>query len=102
MSIFLPTEFHLADPIVCGDYAACGLGTKYEERLQKYVQTGETQYIFQNESDKACFFHYANYSKYKDISNRQAPDRTLMDEAMKIAANESLHGYQRSLAGMIY
>ncbi len=25
-----------------------------------------------------------------------------MDEALKTAANESLEGYQRSLAGMIY
>lgn len=42
-----PVELHLVDvdPIV-GTYAACGSGKKYEERLQKYVQTGNTQHIF--------------------------------------------------------
>ena len=88
----LPFEMHLWDPIV-GKYAAAGPGTKHKARLEKYLQTGDTNYIFKNELDKACFYHDAAYSKYTDVANRQIADKKLMDECVRIANDTSYDGY---------
>lgn len=97
----LPFELHLMDPNV-GRYAACGPGTKHYERIKKYIETGDTTNIFKNELDKACFYHDSAYSKFKDVSNRQVADKKLMDQAIGVANNESIDGYQRALAAMVY
>jgi hypothetical protein len=97
----LPFELHLIDPIV-GKYSACGPGTKHQQRIQKYIETGDTSNIFKNELDKACFYHDSSYSKYKDVPNRQIADRQLMDQAIIIAKDETKDGYQRALAAMVY
>ncbi len=39
----LPVKLYLADPIVW-TYAVCGPGKKHEEKLEKYVQTEDTQW----------------------------------------------------------
>ena len=36
-------------------FSACGLFTKNKERIEKFMQTGNTDFIFKNELDKACF-----------------------------------------------
>ena len=36
-------------------YSACGTLTKNKEKLQKVKETGDSQYIYQSELDKACF-----------------------------------------------
>ena len=36
-------------------YSACELFTKNKERIQKFKETGDSQYIYQNELDKAYF-----------------------------------------------
>ena len=38
-------------------YSNCGIFTKNKERMQKCKETGDSQYIYQNELDKACFQH---------------------------------------------
>ena len=38
-------------------YSACGRFTKSKERIQKFKETGNTEYIYKNELDKACFQH---------------------------------------------
>ena len=38
-------------------YSACGQVTKNEERIQKFKETGDTNYIYKNELDTACFQH---------------------------------------------
>ena len=38
-------------------YSACGLFTKNKERINKFMQTGNTDFIYKNELDKACFQH---------------------------------------------
>ena len=49
---FMP-EMHLQQPGFT--YSACGPFTKLTERIKKFEQTGDTQYIYRNELDKACF-----------------------------------------------
>ena len=36
-------------------YSACGPFTKNKETIEKFMQTGNTDFIDRNERDKACF-----------------------------------------------
>ena len=49
-------------------YSACGLFTKNKERIQKFKQTGDSRYIYNNELDKACFQHNMAYGDFKDLA----------------------------------
>ena len=35
-------------------YSACGPFTKNKERIEKFMQTGNTYFIYKNELDKTC------------------------------------------------
>ena len=48
-------------------YSACGPFTKNKETIEKFMQTGYTDFIYRNELDKACFQHDIAYSKTKDL-----------------------------------
>ena len=49
----LMPEIHLRQPgFTCSAY---GPFTKNIERIQKFKERGDSQYIYQNELDKACF-----------------------------------------------
>ena len=47
---FMP-EIHLRQPQFT--YSSCGPFTRYEERIQKFKETGDTNYVFKNDLDKA-------------------------------------------------
>ena len=47
-------------------YSACGSFTKSKERIEKFMKTGNTYFIYKNELDKACFQHDIAYGKSKD------------------------------------
>ena len=49
---FIP-KIHLKQPGFT--YAACGPFTKYKERIQKFKETGNANYIYKNELDKFVF-----------------------------------------------
>ena len=34
------------------------------------MQTGNTDYIYKNELDKACFQHYMAYGDFKDLAKK--------------------------------
>ena len=51
-------------------YSACGPFTKNKERIEKFMQTGNTDFIYKNELDKACFQHDMVYGKSKDLAKR--------------------------------
>ena len=72
------------------------------QRIQKFIQTGDTNYIYRNELDKACFQHDAAYSDSKDLAKRTQSDKVLKDKAFAIANNPKYNGYQRGLASMVY
>ena len=38
-------------------YNACDPFTNDQERIEKFMQTGNTNFIYNNELDKACFQH---------------------------------------------
>ena len=49
------------------------------------MQTGNTDFIYKNELDKACFQHDMAYRKTKDLVKRTQSDKVLKDRAFKIA-----------------
>ena len=57
-------------------YSACGTFTKNKERIQTFKKTGDAQYIYQNELDKACFQHDIAYGDFKDLTRRTTSDKT--------------------------
>ena len=56
-------------------YSACGPFTKNKERIEKFMQTGNTNFIYKNELDKACFQHDMPYGKSKDLVKRAQSDK---------------------------
>ena len=83
-------------------YPACGPFTRNKQRIRKFMQTGNTNYIYKNDLDKACFQHDMVYDKYKELERRAQPDKVLKDKAFEIASNPKYDGYQRGLASMVY
>ena len=73
-----------------------------EERIQKSKETGDSQHIYQNELDKACFQHDLAYGDFKDLTRRTASDKILRDKAFNIAKNPKYNRYQRGLVSMVY
>ena len=64
-------------------------------------QTGNTNFIYRNELDKACFQLDMAYCKSKDLTERTQSDKVLGDKAFKIASDPKYDGYQRGLASMV-
>ena len=93
-------EIHLRQPQFT--YSACGPFTRHEERIQKFKLTGDTNYVYKNELDKACFVHDAAYSDSKGLTKRTVADKILKNRAFDIAKDPKYDGYQRGLASMVY
>ena len=96
---FMP-EMHLRQPEFT--YSVCGPFTKHKERIEKFMKTGNTGFIYKNELDQACLQHNMAYRDFKDLAGRTASDKVLRDKAFKIAKNRRYDGYQRGLASMVY
>ena len=96
---FMP-EIHLRQPQFT--YSACGPFTKHKQRIQKFKKTGDTNYIYKNELDKACFVHDAAYSDSKDLTKRTVVDKILKNKAFDIAKDPKYDGYQRGFASRVY
>ena len=90
-------EAHLRD-LKVGTYSACGPFTRHEDRINRFIETGDTDILYKNELDKACFAH----DDSKDLNERTAADKTLRDKAYEMAKDPKYEGAQRSLASMVY
>ena len=93
-------EIHLKQPGFI--YSACGPFTEHKERSEKFMQTGNTDFIHRNKLDKACFHYNMAYGDFKNLAKRTASDKILRDKACKIASNLKYDGCQRGLASMVY
>ena len=80
-------------PVVCSQ--------KTKERIEKFLKTGNTNFIHRNKLDKACFQHDIAYGKSKDLAKRTQSDKFLRDKAFKIASDPKYNSYQRGLASMV-
>ena len=96
---FMP-EMHLRKPGFT--QSACGSFTKNKERIKKFMQTENTDFIYKNELDKVCFQHDMAYDKAKDLVRKIQSDKVLRDKAFNIARDPKQDGYQRGLVSMVY
>ena len=93
-------EMHFRQPgFTC---SACGPFTKNKQIIQKFMQTGDTKYIYRNELDNACFQDDMAYEDFKDLKRRTQSDKVVKYKAFLIASNPKYDGYQRGLAAMVY
>ena len=56
-------KMHLKQPGF--NYNVCGPFTKNKERIERFMQTENTDLIYKNELDKTCFQHDMAYGKSK-------------------------------------
>ena len=96
---FMP-ETHLKQPGFT--YSTCSPLTKNKEGIEKFMATGNTDFIYRNEVDKACFQHGMAYGNSKDLMKRFNSDKVLRDKAFKYAMNPKYDSYERALASMVY
>ena len=96
---FMP-EMHLRQPQFT--YSACRPFTKHKQRIKKFKETVDTNYVYKNELDKACFAHDAAYSDSKNLIKITIADKILRDKAFNIAKDQKYDGYQRGLASRVY
>ena len=68
-------EMHLKQPKFT--YSASG--------IQKFKETGDTNHIYKNELDRACFQHDMAFGDFEDLARRTASDKVLRDKASNIA-----------------
>ena len=76
-------EMHLKQPGFTD--STCGPFTKNKERIRKFKETEDTNYIYKNKLHKACFRHDMAYGDFKDLARRTASYKVLRDEAFNIA-----------------
>ena len=95
---FMP-EMHLKQPRFT--YSACGPFTKKKERIQKFKEAGDTNYIYKNELNQACFQHNKAYGDFKDLARKTASYKVLRDKAFNIAKNPKYDEYLRGIASMV-
>ena len=66
------------------------------------MQTRDTDFIYRNELEKACFQHDMVYGKSKDLTKRIQSYKVLRDKVFKIASDPKYDRYQRGIASMVY
>ena len=83
-------------------YSAWGPVTENKERIEKFMHTGNKDFIYKNELDKGCFQHDMAHGKTKDLVKRTQSDKVLKDKAFKIASNPKYDRHQRALSSTVY
>ena len=83
-------------------YSACGPFTRNKEKIEKFIQSGNTDFIYRNELHKACFQHDMAYGRSKNLVKRTQSDKVLRVKAFQIASDLKYDGYQRRLVSMVY
>ena len=64
-------------------YSGCGPFTRNKEKIEKIMQTGNTEFIYRNELDKLDIA----YEKAKDVRKRTQSDKVLRNKAFQIASD---------------
>ena len=83
-------------------YSPCRPFNSNKEKKQKFKQTVDSQYIFHNKLNKACFQHDIAYEDFKGLTSRTASDKVLFDKSFNIAKTLKSYGYQYRLASVVY
>ena len=65
--------------------------------MQKFQETGDSRYIYQNKLDKACFQHDMACGGFKDLPRRTGSDEILSNKVFNIAKILKDNGCQHGL-----
>ena len=84
-------EIHLKQPSFI--YSACDPLTKNKERIEKFMQTGNTNFIYRIELDKACLKHDKAYGKSKDLIKRAPSDKLLIIQTTMVIKEDQLQWF---------
>ena len=74
-------------------YSASRPFTKNKERIQKFNETGDTNYICKNKLVRDFFQHDMAYGDLKDLKRRIFFDNVLRDKGFNIAKNSKYDRY---------
>ena len=78
------------------------LWTNFYWLVINLCQSGNTDFIYRNEFDKACFRHDVVYVKSRDLAKRTQSDKVLSYKVFKIASDPKYDNYQRGFILMVY
>ena len=65
-------------------YSICGLFTKNKKIIEQFMKTGNTVFIYRNETDKACLQHDVAYGAFKDLVKWTQSDKVLNIKPLKL------------------
>ena len=68
-------DMHLKQPGFT--YSVCGSFTRNKEKIEKFMQEGNTDFIYRNELDKAYFQHDMAYGNSRELAKRTQSDKVL-------------------------
>ena len=83
-------QMHLKQPGFT--YSVCGPFTRNKERIEKFMQTGNTDVTYRNELDKLAF-NIMWLMVNQDLAKRTQSDKVLRNKAFKIASDPKYDGY---------
>ena len=66
------------------------------ERIKKFKERSDLNYVDKNELDTVCFAHDAAYANNKDSAKRTVSDKILKGRVFEIAPNPKHDGCQRA------
>ena len=96
---FMP-KMHLKQPgFTCSVF---GPFAENKERIETFMQAGNTDFIYWSELDKVFYQYDMAYDKSKNLAKRTQSDEVLRDKAFKFASDQEYDGYQRGLASIVY
>ena len=72
------------------------------ERIEKFMQTGNTDINYRNELDKVCFQHDMAYDKSKDLTKRTQSDKVFFPIMMMFTRIKATKNTCNSAATTIY
>ena len=68
-------EMHLKQPGFT--YSVCGSFTRNKEKIEKFMQEGNADFIYRNELDKAYFQHDMAYGNSRELAKRTQSNKVL-------------------------
>ena len=90
---------HLKQPGLI--YSTCGPFNKIKKIIQKFKETGDSTYIYQNELEKACFQRDISHGDFQELTRRAVPDQIIIDKLSNIAKNPKYYQCPEGLASMV-
>ena len=58
--------------------------TRNKEKIKHFKKTGDSAYIYQNKLDKYCFQNDTTYRDFKNLNQRTAANKVLLEKKHKI------------------